>query len=162
MSAANSVPKDLPRMDGFEQMLVMTPAFDKRHPNPGKNYGIHGVELRFFLTGPVGAVTFTVFTNWQLPHVTEETMQRTLDRHPDRIGLKCSFLPSAAGIGYHWPTARYEGQTESACDLLRGGKCYSDSSFVRSEEVLERLIREGSEGVWRYMRDFYDEVTTRE
>jgi hypothetical protein len=60
----------------FERIVQFLPAFDKRHPDPSKNYGIHGVELRMVLKGPKGAVQFVLFTNWQLLHITRESENR--------------------------------------------------------------------------------------
>ena len=34
------------------------PAFDKRHSDPKKNYGIHGVEMKWLLTVPDGFIQF--------------------------------------------------------------------------------------------------------
>ena len=62
----------------LERIVHFAPAFDRCDPDPKKNYGIRGVELRFVLKGPKGAIQFVVYTNWQLPHVTEETIQKTL------------------------------------------------------------------------------------
>lgn len=39
----------------MERITKFYPAFDKRSSIPGKNYGIHGVELRMILKGNKGA-----------------------------------------------------------------------------------------------------------
>lgn len=40
----------------MKQEIKVIPAFDKRHADPSKNYGIHGAEMLFILTGEKGAV----------------------------------------------------------------------------------------------------------
>src|SRR5690554_1678397 len=64
----------------LEQLVTFEPAWDKRDPNPAKNYGVHGVELRMVLKGEKGAVQFVLYTGWQLPHVTKENDERILQR----------------------------------------------------------------------------------
>jgi hypothetical protein len=93
----------------FTKEIRFTPAFDRRHPDPEHDYGIHGVDLWFFLKGPKGAVHFRVMTNWQLPHVQQETDARML-ANPDRIGLGCLYHPMPADVSYHSPVPMYEGQ----------------------------------------------------
>jgi len=141
----------------FERIVTMRPAFDKRDPDPKKNYGIHGVELRMAAKGPFGATQFLLYTNWMLPHVTKETMQRELGRSSE-IGLRCSFLPMPADLGYHWHAPRYDGQQERDCDLLPSGKCYYDGSGLNAEPIFETLLTEGSDGVWRKLEEYYREL----
>jgi len=52
--------------------IKFSPAYDKRDPDPSKNYGIHGVTITFLLKGEKGAVQFVLYTNWHLPHVDHE------------------------------------------------------------------------------------------
>lgn len=47
----------------MERITEITPAWDKRDPDPKKNYGIHGCELRMYLKGELGTVQFIVYTN---------------------------------------------------------------------------------------------------
>src|SRR5215467_3220628 len=87
----------------LERIVTFEPAYDKRHPDPKKNYGIHGVTLRMVLKGPEGAVQFVLYTNWQLPHVTKEWEDR-----PD--SPQTLWKPLPADLGYHSPKPMYEGQ----------------------------------------------------
>ena len=57
--------------------VVFHPAYDRRN-DPKWNFGIHGVEMCFYLIGTEGAIQFVVYTNWQLPHVHKETDASTL------------------------------------------------------------------------------------
>lgn len=73
----------------FERIVRLYPAWDKRTPDPKTNYGVSGVELLMLLKGKKGAVQFRLFTNWQLPHVTDEAIQRVLTK-AYRAGRKAS------------------------------------------------------------------------
>jgi hypothetical protein len=134
----------------MEQLIQFLPAFDKRDPNPSKNYGIHGVDLMFILKGELGAITFNVFTNWQLPHVTEEFRPKML---PDKYFL---FEPKGADISYHSPTPKWEGQTKrDNCPYLDGKPCYNDGSALDAEPIFNILLYSGSDGVWSELKERY-------
>lgn len=93
----------------YKKELVFTRAFDKRDPDPEKNYGIHGMEMIFLLSGKLATVQFVLYTNWQLPHIQQEYADRALNQ-----GVQLSRLliePIPADIGYHCRVPMYEGQT---------------------------------------------------
>lgn len=137
----------------MERIVRFTPAYDKRDPDPKKDYGIHGVELRFALVGELGATQFLVFTNWQLPHVTEEAISKSVSA-ATRISLKCRFLPMAADLGYHSRAETEYGSHFEECDLL-GTECWYDGSGLNAEPVFDRLLREGDEAVWDELEQYY-------
>ena len=136
-------------VDVLRREVSMTPAFDKRDPNPSKNYGIHGVDLRMYVIGARGAVQFVLYTDWHLPHVDEE------------LRAKGSLIgPTPADLGYHSPIPTYEGQENYAhddCHLL-GCRCYYDGSGLNAERIFDVLRSEGSDGVWRELEAYYDEA----
>ena len=66
----------------FQRIVKKNKAFDKRHKDPEKNYGIHGVELHFILKGSHGASQFLLYTNRQLPHVQKEIVDRIVLNNP--------------------------------------------------------------------------------
>lgn len=148
----------------MEKIVKFYPAFDKRNPDPNKNYGIHGVDLKMVLKGDKGAVQFVLFTNWQLPHVIQEFDKKVLQDAAkgklDDISIRCWYHPMPADLGYHSYTPLYEGQdicTES-CEYLDGKPCYYDGSGLNAERIYEVLLREGSDGVWGKLEDFYKEL----
>lgn len=144
----------------FERLVEFTPAFDKRNPEPSKNYGIHGVEMRMLLKGERGAVQFLLFTNWQLPHVTEE-FKRKMERSNDiKMDLRCFWTPTPADLGYHSPEPQYPEQTQSqsACPHLDGRPCYYDGSGLQAEPIYRLLLTKGSEGVWAALEERYHEL----
>lgn len=139
----------------FARTIEFLPAWDRRSPDPKKNYGIHGAEILFLLKGPDGAVQFRLFTQWQLPEVTREKMH-----HPyDPIGGDFHWMerPMPADLGYHSPVPRYDGQDilTDECIALDGKPCYYDGSSLNAEPVFERLLREGHDGVWAALEAYY-------
>lgn len=135
----------------YERWVEFLPAYDRRHPDPDKNYGIHGVEMAFYLRGPKGAIQFKVYTAWQLPHVDAEQLAGPHSR------ALCRPLP--VDLGYHSPVARYEGQEPISDDCpILGGRCWYDGSGLRAQPVFDRLVAEGDPAVWRYLEDEYEAV----
>lgn len=138
-------------MSEFERIVTMSPAFDRRDPDPSKNYGIHGVELRMVLKGPKGATQFVLYTNWMLPNVERETWSKGHDTGTLRILTS----PTAADFGYHWHRPHYSGHDAMTCDLLPAGKCYYDGSSLNADRIFDVLRSEGSDGVWRELESLY-------
>jgi hypothetical protein len=173
--------------DEFQEITEFLPAYDRRDSDPKKNYGIHGVTLRMVLKGPEGAVQFVVYTNWQLPHVMEEQNQSgiitrsridalyrpmaadlgyhspkpmyggQLPMGAEKFDFKHKELLKGATGDIEIPT-RVKTGTFDPCEVLGGGPCYYDGSTLNAEPVFEVLLREGSKGVWRELRKYYDSV----
>ena len=137
----------------FTQNIIFSPAYDKRSPNPSENYGIHGVDMRFILTGDKGTVQFVVYTNWYLPHVQKEFEDKPMRNYNP-------FVPIAADVGYHSPKPMYEGQYVMAesCEYLGGKPCYYDGSVLQAEDYFRTLVSEGGEAVWKRLEDYYCEL----
>lgn len=131
--------------------IQFQPAYDKR-----PKYGIHGVNMRWLLKGPRGVIQFMVYTNWQLPHVSEE-FKAKFGRYP--YDSPTLFLPMAADLGYHSPKPMYEGQDPiGECDVLaEGSQCYYDGSTLNAEPVFDLLVSEGGEAVWKRLEQEYKE-----
>lgn len=137
----------------MEKIIQFTPAFDKRDPDPDKNYGIHGMNLRFVLKGDKGATQFIVYTNWHLPHVQKELEDK---------GTVCLIAPMPADVGYHSPIPQYEGQEPISedCEYI-GGPCYYDGSGLRAISVFERFTAEGADAVWKELEEEYNRLFER-
>lgn len=135
----------------MKREITITPAFDKRDSDPSRNYGIHGCDMRFYLTGEKGVIQFVLSTNWHLPHVHEELAGR-------RAGWLCKPMP--VDLGYHSSVPMYEGQSllTECCEVLGGRPCYYDGSTLNAESIYEIMLREGSEGVWRELERYYEQT----
>ena len=139
----------------MERIIRFTPAWDKRSDDPKKNYGVHGVELGFYLKGEKGTVQFKIFTNWFQPHVAKEFKHRDWDFDD----LWCPFKPLPADLGYHSPVPMYEDHhaVGENCEWT-GGVCYYDGSSLAAEKIFEILTESGDEGVWKALEDYYAEI----
>jgi hypothetical protein len=154
--------------DTMERLITFTPAFDERNSDPKKNYGIHGVDMYFVLKGELGAISFTLFTNWHLPHV-----QKELEAKPSPAMM---FKPSPADISIHSHTPLFEGHnpvgvtttydddfnpigTEgepSPCKWLNDKPCYCDGSALAAEKVFNALVAEGEDALWKELENWYE------
>jgi len=134
-------------MGEFTQIVDFFPAFDKRDPDPKKNYGIHGVELRMVLKGPEGAVQFVLYTQWMLPHVQKETDERIVEEivacGPDfesalicgQRNLDVFHHPMPYDLGYHSPKPMYEGHK------AQGSEKYDIQAMLRNAK---RMVQGGN------------------
>jgi len=136
----------------LDREIVFQPAFDKRSPDPGKNYGIHGVTMTWYLKGISGAIQFVVYTNWQLPHVTQEMEIKAKEEF-----IACLWEPMAADIGYHSHVPMYEGQPlmTDHCEVING-PCYYDGSSLQADDGFKILLENGGEAVWEWMEEYYN------
>lgn len=135
----------------FERRVSFHPAFDKRHPDPSKNYGIGAATIQFVLIGPGGATQFVMSTGWYLPHVRAGLLDKA------DLFLK----PDGWDVGYHSPVPQYDGQEpmgSGPCEYLNGRPCYYDGSGLAAEPVLDALLREGDAAVWRVLEQRYCEL----
>ncbi len=141
--------------DAFERRVSFHPAFDKRHTDPAKNCGVGSATIFFALIGTAGAVSFSMSTGWNLPHVVAEQAPREAEWLASH-GRGLLFAPQSFSLNYHRSTKRedYEGDARP-CDLLPGGLCYGDVTFLGAQPVLARLIAEGDAGVWAALEGFY-------
>ena len=140
----------------FTRTTTITPAFDKRHKDPSKDYGIGCCDLRMVLVGPLGAVQFVAFTGWYLPQNFGDLLNREMDFF-ERHGFSLSLSPRGIDVGYHSPHAMYEGQEERDCEVLPGGKCFYDGSSLRGDDWCKILVAEGSDAIWQSLEEEYRE-----
>lgn len=145
-------------VNGFERELKIAEAWDKTDSDPKKNYGIHGMDMRFYLKGPKGVIQFILYTNWHLPHNEKDLLRKMDEKHEDSHFVHALFCPMPADIGYHSPTPLYEGQTEtSGCHLLEGGKCYYDGSSLYADTIYNIFVAGGDDALWAQLEKEYHE-----
>jgi hypothetical protein len=131
------------------------PAFDRRDPDPKKNYGIHGVEVRFLVGNEDGVVQFLLYTNWMLKHVQEE--------HREQYGHHVLMAPLPADLGYHSPTPKYEGHgSMGPCPYLNGRECYYDGSGLNAERIYWLLVEKGDEAMWKELEAYHAKLFDHE
>lgn len=134
----------------LERIVKFGPAWHRVHEDPKQNYGVHGVELRMLLRGPLGATQFLLYTGWFLPQTLEWWKSRG-------IGHDCR--PTPADRGYHWSVPLYGDQTRRECDLLPGGYCYYDGSSLNADDTYKELLEKGDAGVWADLEAYYHELS---
>ncbi len=127
--------------DTLQRIIKFKPAFDKRDSEPSKNYGIHNMEMFMVLKGPLGAISFTVYTGWYLEH----------------LDIK-DFKPQGGCICYHSPHAQYEDQSisEAKCEFLDNKPCYCDCSYIAADYLFHKFVAEGEDTVWIELQNRYE------
>ncbi len=136
-------------MSDLQRIVEWQPAWDRRDPDPKKNYGIHGMELCFVLKGSKGATQFLIFTNWLLPSLRD--MQKKGWPMPLRE-------PMPADVGYHARVPQHEGQnsvTES-CIYLDGAPCYYDGSGLQAQALFDEFVAKGEDVIWETLEAHYN------
>lgn len=139
----------------MEKIIEINPAYDKRNPKPSKNYGVHGVDIRFILIGDKGATQFVLYTNWYLPHVTQEFLNKPILSKQD---IKLFFLPMPADLGYHSKVPFYDDHLHTEDCPYTGGDCYYDGSTMAADRIYNVLLEEGADGVWKELEKHYKEI----
>lgn len=125
----------------LETGFTMTSAFEARDPDPSKDYGIGAVRMSFYVRGPLGCIVWDLSTGWYLPDVAK------------RIGPQ---EPSPGAIEFHGAQPSYEGQeSREDCLLVPGGHCFWDVGYIIGEEPYEALVREGDQGLYRVLGEWY-------
>lgn len=140
----------------MEKITKFLPAWDKRSTNPNKNYGIHGVDLLMILKGEYGAVEFTVYTHWNLPHVQAEF----LEKHNDKFDIAYFLCPDPNNLGYHSKEKRYSDQDVACetCQYCDREPCYVGGTGIGAEKAFNILVKEGSDAVWTFLEKYYVDI----
>lgn len=141
---------------------IWRPAYDRRDPNPSKNFGIHNMEVTFIVKGPKGAVQWQISTGWFLASSREDVARMNEDfyrKHGYRMsnGKAC---PWPTDLGYHAKLPAYEGQTRlrDECEWTGGGACYYDGSSLNAILPLEGFLSQGEDYLWPKLEAYYRSV----
>lgn len=143
----------------METWIETEPAY---HEVP--KHGVHGLTLGFLLRGDKGAVQFVLYTNWMLPETYEwwsETGKAA--RHLNEYG-EYESCPLPADLGFHSYKPMYGEQEPltDSCHILHNKPCYYGGSTLNAKEPFQVLVREGLEGLWKYLEGYYNEVFEEE
>ena len=133
----------------FERIVKFRLPFDKRHPEPSKNYGISALQIWFVLKKGQKAVQVMISTNSYLNSVIKEYQDMNMDLFTNENTYDCW------DVGYHSNIKMYKNQKKHDCDILSGGKCYYDGSSLRgkTDKVAENFLEHGEEWVWKYLEE---------
>ena len=137
----------------LERFTFFTRAYDKRDPNPLKNYGIGCVRCGMVLKGKEGAVHFVFGTGMYLPETHRQWINKPEFRDHDPVRYM------GDDVGYHSLIPRFEGQSinKDKCEWLDNKPCYTDGSALRADEWMNILVKEGGEKIWEMLEEDYKE-----
>lgn len=132
---------------GLERLIWSRNAYEERHEDPSKDYGVAGVTLGFVVIGSEGAVEWELLTNSYLPATEEAYKER-----------KISFLgPTAGPVWWHWRTPRWENHDDRGqCEWLQADHCFSDIGFSIGDEVNKAFTNYGYDGVFNKLKVLYE------
>lgn len=125
----------------LERQITITPAYDRRHPDPARNYGIGSATMSFYVSSPLGVVQLVIGMGWYLEHAVEEFKHKGTE-----------LRPKAYDLGYHSPRPMYEGQKpRPACPHLNGQPCYYDGTTLGAVGPFKLLITQGLDALWEFL-----------
>lgn len=141
-------------MEKLVRSIEIFPAYDKRNIDPEKNYGIHGVDIKFLLKGKKGVIQFVIYTNWHLKSVEKDLIQTC------KSSGYCFLKPLPADIGYHAYKPQWDGQEamQVNCKYLDGKPCYYDGSSLQAEEIFNIMVEKGHEVMWEELEKWYKDL----
>lgn len=136
---------------GFERIIYFEKGWNRRGPNPSKDFGVGSLGIRFLLKGKKGAIQFHLDTGWY-PHL--------IGYYQDYIpvgGNLSMILPRPTDLGYHAYEPQYEGQKSitDKCPFLDDKPCYYDGSSLQAAPLFKILVEQGDEALWNYLECEY-------
>ena len=140
----------------FQREIRVYDGYDRR--DEGK--GAHGMELHFVLHGPLGAIDAGINTGWVArPLVAGFVRGGVAQRRRDEPGVDARLVydyPTGSSITSHCAEKREDwwfGPDE--CDIV-GGPCYGDTGYLVADTFLRRLLGDGREAAWEFLRELHD------
>lgn len=133
----------------LERKVEFIAGYDKRHTDPKKDYGVHGVDIVFSVKGKHGAISLIICTNWYPTHCRDYPLVKN--------GM--IFFPMAADIGYHSYTPQRDWQTKPSqekCRFLDNKPCYYDGSALRANDFFDILTDKGEDALWKELEKEYE------
>ena len=147
----------------FERIIQTIPPFDKRNPNPCKNYGIGGLSIWFILKGKHGAISLHLGTKLYLAKQFREWHSKG-DSYP--FTDPTDECIDCWSVDYHSYKKRYKEQEvcNYNCAWLNDKPCYSDGGSLkgRDDKVVENYLEKGDAWIWEYLEKIYSEIFLQE
>lgn len=123
----------------FNRDVKVIPAWD----SGTRERGAHNAELIFLLTGPKGALTFTIYTGWYLdPKKNLRSIYASVDYHG------------------HSPIDQ-EDSLHCLCQWLGEKPCYS-GRLCCGDKLFTTLTSRGTNGLWEEMEALYRSLFDKE
>ena len=144
-------------MGELKQEVCFRPGFDRRQDESGKNYGINGGMFLFVVSGPEGAISFSISPNFfpksALDHIA------SVNRNNAAECFKY-WGPRGVYVCCHALTPQYEDHeiSDGPCDWLEGKQhCYCDGSYTRADEWMDEFMIKGTKWLWPALEAEYAE-----
>ncbi len=165
----------------LERIVKFAPAWDKRSPNPKKNYGINTMQCFMLVKGKKGVTHFVFSTGILLPKTIEEYIKNGKAKYElHDWGYYFLNKPMGFDVGYHARKKQYKGQElrhptrmvktkgnkpfnykfpkigkkPPVCEWI-GKPCYCDGSALRAETFMDILTEKGDEPIWKMLEEDY-------
>lgn len=148
----------------FTHDIMARASYDHRETEDGPaSRGADNMVLSFILRGPLGAISFDLGTGWMAHPLTRpfdwsrpKPWKRSDSPGRDYDIDQHFHDPQTRGCYSHSPTKDRDYWTgPGECNIL-GGPCYGDGGYMASDKVFAAMVEEGSDGLWREMRQLYD------
>lgn len=151
------------RDDGMEESVQFVRGYNCEARGP-RSHGVHGMEIWWYLRGPLGGAQFRLSTDWipgQLspghglsPDGTCGCMHRSLV-----TGRLEQYWPSGADVGYHARVPQWEEQEpiHDDCPVI-GGVCYYDGSGMRAHHLAREFVELGEHVIWAELEKVYADI----
>lgn len=132
--------------NGLERHMWLRPGYDAK----GEGAGIHNAELNFAVKGPMGAVTFMIYTNWYTKSA-RAGMESGYIRD-DRASSLCKLDVHSKVPQGEWDTE----PTSKQCDWTDGGECYCSGSMLQ-RQLADGLVEFGEEWLFEELEKEYEQ-----
>lgn len=152
--------------EGFTTQIKVTPPYDYRD-DVADGRGCHGMAIVFILTGPAGAISWSLSTGLMANAVFDPDWRSGCGRPPHRIGEpgwdrfgwdRRPRTPTAGPVESHSAVQSREWwDGPHACDMLPGGQCFGDAGYLIGDRALTALLEGGDTALWVFLREIYDE-----
>lgn len=142
------------------EIRVERPAFEKRHDDPHRDYGIGCVLMSFSSIGEHGAASLTVFTGWYLPHVAERLRRETQHEfyaHDPKRWARCALEGHGGVVEIHSDHPLRESYDVEDTDDCRftGGKCWGDTGYSAGDTLFDVLVERGQDALFAELDEWY-------
>jgi len=150
------------RPDGLEESVQFTPGYNCTDMSM-RGHGVHGMEVRWGLRGPLGGAQFLIYTDWLPGQRFPGHGLRPDGSYSWSDSRGEPFYPMGADVGYHAKRPQYEGQhvTSDACDFTNGS-CYYDGSGLRADKLAKIFVQFGEQAIWDELESVYADLATED
>lgn len=142
-------------------------------PYPMKDNNESTLEIWFQVSGELGVVEFQIATNWYTDGIVElrlAEMKKDVYLRKEDFLLKHFWMgPQPLDVCYFSSASKSEDDTcfddgmprhypELGKPVYYGYKYQDEGDKWTTDYVYEKLLREGSDGVWNYLEAYYVEI----